>query len=111
MYIIKNAFKCIGRDKFSQMMGNSQSLTLEEYNTYAGAESVQDFYYTLTASFDGNEGLDPVTTEEEEETEKEIMAIFRELANRGKCVILVSHSPAVANLCDERYELLKVSKK
>ena len=42
-------------------------------------------------------------------TQKEIMDIFRELANQGKCVILVSHSPDVADMCDERYELTKIS--
>ena len=45
------------------------------------------------------------------DTQKEIMDIFRELANQGKCVILVSHSPEVAELCDERYELTKISEK
>ena len=45
------------------------------------------------------------------ETQKEIMNIFRELANGGKCVILVSHSPDVADMCDERYELTKISGK
>ena len=45
------------------------------------------------------------------ETQAEIMEIFRELANRGKCVILVSHSPDVAEMCDERYELVKISGK
>ena len=43
------------------------------------------------------------------DTRKEIMDIFRELANQGKCVILVSHSPDVADMCDERYELTKIS--
>ncbi|MBQ8893328.1 MAG: ABC transporter ATP-binding protein [Clostridia bacterium] len=42
------------------------------------------------------------------DTQKEIMEIFRRLAEEGKCVILVSHSPAVAALCDERYELKKI---
>ena len=45
------------------------------------------------------------------ETQTEIMAIFRSLADQGKCVILVSHSPEVAALCDERYELVKISGK
>ena len=45
------------------------------------------------------------------DTQKEIMDIFRELANQGKCVILVSHSPDVAEMCDERYELIKISGK
>lgn len=44
------------------------------------------------------------------ETQNEIMSIFRELANQGKCVILVSHSPDVAAMCDEKYELIKVSR-
>lgn len=45
------------------------------------------------------------------ETQNEIMEILRELTNRGKCVILVSHSPEVAQMCDERYELVKHSGK
>ena len=44
------------------------------------------------------------------ETQAEIMEIFRSLADAGKCVILVSHSPSVANMCDECYELIKLSK-
>ena len=42
------------------------------------------------------------------DTQKEIMDIFRNLADQGKCVILVSHSPDVADMCDERYQLLKI---
>lgn len=45
------------------------------------------------------------------ETQDEIMGVFRDLANQGKCVILVSHSPDVAAMCDERYELVKLSVK
>lgn len=41
------------------------------------------------------------------DTQNEIMNIFRELSNQGKCVILVSHSPDVAAMCDERYQLVK----
>lgn len=37
------------------------------------------------------------------------MAIFRNLAAQGKCVILVSHSPQVAALCDEVYELKRLA--
>ena len=43
------------------------------------------------------------------DTQKEIMDIFRELTKQGKCVILVSHSPDVAEMCDERYELVKIN--
>ena len=45
------------------------------------------------------------------DTQKEIMDIFRELTDQGKCVILVSHSPDVAEMCDETYELVKISGK
>ena len=45
------------------------------------------------------------------DTQREIMDIFRELTNQGKCVILVSHSPEVADMCDERYELTKLAGK
>ena len=45
------------------------------------------------------------------DTQNEIMVIFRELAKQGKCVILVSHSQDVAAMCDERYELMKISGK
>lgn len=44
------------------------------------------------------------------ETQNEIMEIFRDLANKGKCVIIVSHSADVAMMCDERYVLTKLAK-
>lgn len=44
------------------------------------------------------------------ETQNEIMQIFRNLARQGKCVILVSHSPDVAKMCDECYELVKIGR-
>ena len=43
------------------------------------------------------------------ETQNEIVEIFKSLAKQGKCVILVSHSAEVADMCDERYELTKIS--
>lgn len=60
------------RDQFAGMMGNasssSSSLTLEEYQTYADASSVQDFYYTLTAYFNGSENFSPVSDETEDDS-------------------------------------------
>lgn len=44
------------------------------------------------------------------DTQREIMEIFCGLADKGKCVILVSHSPEVAEMCDERYELKTTQK-
>ena len=45
------------------------------------------------------------------DTQNEIMEIFRQLTSQGKCVILVSHSPEVAEMCDEKYELTKITGK
>ena len=58
------------RSKFKEMMGNSSSLTLEEYQTYAEAESVKDFYYSLTANVNGSDEFEPVSSETEDETEE-----------------------------------------
>ena len=43
------------------------------------------------------------------DTQEEIMKIFRQLANSGKCVILVTHSPIVAKKADHIYELKKIN--
>lgn len=45
------------------------------------------------------------------ETQREIMRIFRQLADAGKCVIIVTHSPDVAELADLVYEIKKEPKK
>lgn len=57
------------RSKFKEMMGESSGLTLEEYEKYSEADSVKDFYYSATASVNGSDEFEPVTSETEEETE------------------------------------------
>lgn len=100
------------KDSFTEQMKGAQGLTLEEYQTYAKSEYVKDFTYSLSATFNGSDTLAPVTTGNlDTETQSKIMAIFRKLAADGRCVILVSHSPDVANCCDECYELKKISRK
>ncbi|WP_343290564.1 ABC transporter ATP-binding protein [Turicibacter bilis] len=42
------------------------------------------------------------------ETEAEIIKILRDLANQGKCVIIVTHTPAVAKAADHIYDLSKL---
>ena len=64
------------KNQFADIMGSASSLTLEEYQKYAEASTVQDFYYTLTAYFNGSENLSPVSdeiddSESEEETESD----------------------------------------
>lgn len=63
--------RAFDRDQFREMMNGGTALTLDEYKTYASAESVQDFYYTLTAYFDGSDNLEPVSSESESEDESE----------------------------------------
>ena len=41
------------------------------------------------------------------ETQDEIIRIFRMLADEGKCIIIVTHSPDVASASDVTYELKK----
>lgn len=59
------------KNQFADMMGSASSLTLEDYEKYAAAESVQDFYYTLTAYFNGSDTFAPVSDETEDETDEE----------------------------------------
>ena len=44
----------------------------------------------------------------DKETENEIMAIFKDLVKKGKCVIIVTHSNNVAKMADVVYELKPV---
>ena len=59
------------RNQFADMMSGASSLTLEEYQKYATAESVQDFYYTLTAYFNGSDSFLPVSDEATEDEESD----------------------------------------
>lgn len=44
------------------------------------------------------------------DTQNEIMKIFRRLADEGKCVIIVTHSPEVAAIADVKFELRRGKK-
>ncbi len=50
------------KDQFADMMGGTAALTLEEYQKYAAASSVKGFYYTITASLDGSDNIEAVST-------------------------------------------------
>lgn len=50
---------------FAKAMQQASSLSLEEYQKYAKADSVKDFYYSETASFNGTDDFSPVTSETE----------------------------------------------
>ena len=57
------------RDQFADMMNDASELTLDAYELYATADSVEDFYYTISAYFNGSEDLSPVSEESQEDTE------------------------------------------
>lgn len=59
------------KDQFASMMGESSSLTLEEYQKYAGASSVKDFYYSLTVMINGSDSFEPVSSETSDSSESE----------------------------------------
>ena len=59
------------KDMFTDMMGSSNSLPLEEYQLYASAKSVEEFYYTLTAYFNGTEDFTPVSDETDSDSDEE----------------------------------------
>ena len=50
------------KDAFQDMMNSNQSLTLDEYKHYATASTVDGFYYTLTAYFNGSEEFESIQT-------------------------------------------------
>ncbi len=50
------------KDQFAEMLSGTSSLTLEEYQIYAAAETVKDFYYTLTASLNGSDDIEAVSS-------------------------------------------------
>ncbi len=49
------------KDQFSQLMGSTSSLTIEEYQKYAEASTVENFYYTVTISLDGSDSIEPIS--------------------------------------------------
>ena len=128
MYIIKNALRCIDRSKGRNVLigiialviaiSACLGLSIRQAAESAKSSALDNMNITATISYDrssamsgmmGGGGMRPGSFDQE--TQEEIMAIFRELANQGKCVILVSHSPEVAESCDERYVLTKISGK
>ncbi len=57
------------KSDFKDMMSSTSSLTLDEYKTYATAESVKDFYYSMSVSINGNDAFEPVSTSSESESD------------------------------------------
>lgn len=50
------------RDAMKEMLQGSTELTLEEYETYSNAESVDYTYYTLSVTLNANGDLEPIDT-------------------------------------------------
>lgn len=52
-----------GEEDFRQRMQGIENLSLDEMRTYAESSYVDDFYYTASASINGNDSLEPVSSE------------------------------------------------
>lgn len=48
------------KDAMNDIFSSAENLTLDEMLTYAGAESVEDFYYTLSTSLDGSDNIEAI---------------------------------------------------
>lgn len=63
------------KDSFRDMMGEMESLTIDEYETYAKASTVKEFYYTASSYFNGSDEFEAVSNsaadEDEESTQTE----------------------------------------
>ncbi|MGN0038686.1 MAG: ABC transporter ATP-binding protein [Coriobacteriales bacterium] len=99
------------REKALELLG-SVGLSEEEANRrvlkLSGGQQ-QRVAIARALSYDAEVILaDEPTGNLDRETQAEILAIFRTLAEQGKCVILVSHSPEVAAQCDATYELKRL---
>lgn len=57
------------RDSFAEKMNEISGLSLEDYEKYATADSVEDFYYTITTSLNGSEDFSSVTAETSDESD------------------------------------------
>ncbi len=67
------------RNNFANMIGENSSLTLEEYQKYSAADSVKDFYYSLSASLNGTDEFLPVSndsTDDRDTTENNFFGGF-----------------------------------
>lgn len=65
----ENGSQQFDRDSFKNAMNSASALSAEEYEKYAQASSVKDFYYTVTAALNGSDGFEAVTSEETETEE------------------------------------------
>ncbi len=72
------------KNQFSQAMGATSSLALDEYQKYATASSVKDFYYTLTASLNGSDNIEAVSTSSSSSTDGDADSSTDSLGGRGE---------------------------
>ena len=96
------AIKLLGSVGLNEEKGDRRVLKLsggEEQRVAIARSIAYDAKVIITDEPTGN--LD-------KETETEIMAIFKDLAKQGKCVIIVTHSNNVAKMADVVYELKPV---
>lgn len=63
--------KPFDRENFKDMMNGAQSLSLEDYQKYAQASTVTDFYYTVSLSLNGSDDFEAVTSDSSSQASEE----------------------------------------
>lgn len=71
------------RDSFKNMMGEMETLTIDEYETYASASTVKDFYYTTTTYFNGSDDFEAVSNSSTDDNEDTTNTTDTENQNAG----------------------------
>ena len=81
------------RSEFRDAIGGVNQLSLDEMLSYAELDSVKDFYYTLTVSFNGTDDIEPVQSDTGETDNQ--MGNIRGLINMGDFTV-VGYSSDIA---------------
>lgn len=63
-----NGGQSFDRENFKAMMNDAQNLSVEDYQKYAQASTVSDFYYTVSLSLNGSDDFEAVTSDTGTET-------------------------------------------
>lgn len=71
------------RDSFQNMMSERESLTIDEYETYAQASTVKDFYYTATSYFNETDDFLAVSSTSSDDSTETTDVATTETENAG----------------------------
>lgn len=74
------------RDSFQNMMSERESLTIDEYETYAQASTVKDFYYTATSYFNETDDFLAVSSTSSDDSTETTNVATTETENAGNSI-------------------------